>query len=50
MKILPLAAIIALLTSCVSHQTDHNLAPLQTVAKVDLERYVGLWYEIALPE
>lgn len=28
-------------------QRQTNLAPLRTVASVDLERYAGVWYEIA---
>ncbi len=47
MKTLTVAAIVTLLTtSCVSHQHGGDLPALQTVAKVDLARYVGLWYEI----
>lgn len=47
MKIMPIAAILTLLTSCVAHQPDKDLPPVQTVASVDLNRYLGLWYEIA---
>ena len=47
LKIIPLAAILSLLSSCVAHQSGKDLPPVQTVAKVDLARYVGLWYEIA---
>jgi apolipoprotein D and lipocalin family protein len=36
------------LTSCATTTTERlHLPPLQTVAHVDLERYVGFWYEIA---
>lgn len=46
MKIIIFAAVITLLVSCVSHQHGTGLPPLQTVAQVDLNRYLGLWYEI----
>jgi apolipoprotein D and lipocalin family protein len=46
MKALTFAAGITLLSSCVSHQHGSELPPLQTVAHVDLNRYLGLWYEI----
>lgn len=46
MKALTLIAVITLLGSCVSIQHDNELPPLQTVERVDLDRYVGLWYEI----
>ncbi|MDX9720131.1 MAG: lipocalin family protein [Myxococcota bacterium] len=41
--------IIGLLSSaCASSTTERlKLDPLQTVPQVDLERYLGLWYEIA---
>lgn len=40
-------AIIALLASCaLSPRGDAPEAPLHTVAHVDLDRYLGLWYEI----
>lgn len=38
------AAAIAILTACA---TKSDQPPLKTVAQVDLERYVGKWYEIA---
>ncbi|HNT65234.1 MAG TPA: lipocalin family protein, partial [bacterium] len=28
-------------------QAEQSLAPLQTVDRVEIERYAGLWYEIA---
>lgn len=37
---------VLLLISCASSQ-DKDLPPLITVKKVDLNKYVGLWYEIA---
>ena len=46
MKTITFAAVIILLSSCVSHQHGNKLPPLQTVAQVDLNRYLGLWYEI----
>ncbi len=42
-----IVAVIALLASCaLSPRGDAPEAPLQTVAHVDLNRYLGLWYEI----
>jgi len=41
-----LILMIFLMNSCVPMK-DTSIAPLQTVEKVDLERYVGEWYEIA---
>ena len=35
-----------ILISCTSSQ-DKDLPPLKTVTRVDLNKYVGLWYEIA---
>lgn len=46
MKAITFAAVITLLSSCVFHQHGTELPPLQTVAQVDLNRYLGLWYEI----
>jgi len=46
MRSLTVVALLTLLSACVSSQHDHQLSPLQTVAHVDLDRYVGLWYEI----
>ena len=40
-----LAAGLATLCGCTP--SGQGLPPLQTVAKVDLQRYVGTWYEIA---
>jgi apolipoprotein D and lipocalin family protein len=43
----PLCA-LALSAGCAASTTDRlGLPPLQTVAHVDLSRYVGTWYEIA---
>lgn len=36
---------LAALCGCAA--TGQHLPPLQTVAKVDLSRYLGIWYEIA---
>jgi apolipoprotein D and lipocalin family protein len=47
MKVIAIVAVTALLASCALSQ--HGAAPekpLQTVAHVDLKRYLGLWYEI----
>jgi apolipoprotein D and lipocalin family protein len=38
--------VITLLTSCVSYQHGSEFPALHTVDKVDLNQYVGLWYEI----
>ena len=46
MEAFTLAAVITLLSSCFSHQNGDGLPPLQTVAHVDLNRYLGQWYEI----
>ncbi len=35
------------LSGCASTTSRLNLPPLQTVPKVELERYLGTWYEIA---
>ena len=35
-----------LLTSCITTDVN-NMKPLETVNNVDLERYIGQWYEIA---
>ena len=46
-KIAPLAALLSL-AACATSTTERlRLPPLQTVARVDLERYLGTWYEIA---
>ena len=39
------AGMLAALTGCAP--SSRGLPPLQTVAKVDLQRYAGTWYEIA---
>ncbi len=46
-KYIVIVAVIALLASCalVKHGTPPE-APIQTVAHVDLNRYLGLWHEI----
>lgn len=45
MKPIAIAAVITLFSACASHQHG-DLPALQTVEHVDLNRYVGLWYEI----
>lgn len=37
---------VLILVSCASSQ-DKELPPLETVKQVDLNKYVGLWYEVA---
>ncbi|MGE5237465.1 MAG: lipocalin family protein [Chloroflexota bacterium] len=37
---------LSLLSGC-SHRTGHGETPLQVVPYVDIERYMGTWYEIA---
>jgi apolipoprotein D and lipocalin family protein len=48
MKFIAIVPFIALLTSCALPQygVAPEPPPLQTVAHVDLKRYIGLWYEI----
>ena len=48
MKFIGIVPVIALLTSCAFSQygVAPEPPPLQTVAHVDLTRYLGLWYEI----
>jgi len=41
-----IALSVLILVSCASPQ-DKDLPPLKTVQYVDLNKYVGLWYEIA---
>jgi apolipoprotein D and lipocalin family protein len=41
-----IAMSVLILVSCASPQ-DKDLPPLKTVLYVDLNKYVGLWYEIA---
>jgi apolipoprotein D and lipocalin family protein len=41
-----IAVSVLILVSCASSQ-DKDLPPLKTVKYVDLNKYVGLWYEIA---
>lgn len=45
----PLAAVLStlLLVACPSTTKKLNLPPVQTVPKVELDRYLGTWYEIA---
>jgi apolipoprotein D and lipocalin family protein len=45
MKRMALLSLVLLLTGCRS--TAPESSPLNTVARVDLERYTGRWYEIA---
>ncbi len=40
------ATVVTLLASCVFSRRGSELPAVQTVAQVDLNRYVGLWYEI----
>jgi apolipoprotein D and lipocalin family protein len=47
-KSLAILASLATLAGCTTNTTERlELPPLQTVAHVDLARYVGTWYEIA---
>ncbi|MDD2320704.1 MAG: lipocalin family protein [Geobacteraceae bacterium] len=43
--LLPLAVIFFLVLACIRKGT--SLPPPETVPKVDLSRYMGIWYEIA---
>ncbi len=48
MKPLAILASVAALVGCSTSTTERlGLPPLETVAHVDLARYVGTWYEIA---
>jgi len=48
MKIHAMIAFLAGLTGCASTATERlRLGPLRTVPHVELERYLGTWYEIA---
>ena len=48
MKPLAILASLAALAGCSANTTKRlGLPPLETVAQVDLARYVGTWYEIA---
>ena len=48
MKRLRALAACLLATGCTTTTTDRlHLPPLQTVPRVDLQRYLGTWYEIA---
>ncbi|MFH1217239.1 MAG: lipocalin family protein [Pseudomonadota bacterium] len=51
MKWIEIFAIIVFLlfctTACVSFRSTKDENPLQTVSHVDLNRYIGKWYEIA---
>jgi len=40
-------ALIALLVGCASGPTEVVAPPLKTVGRVDLERYLGIWHEVA---
>lgn len=45
---LPILPLIAFLTACAgAGRSSATLPPLQTVPRVDLQRYTGTWYEIA---
>jgi apolipoprotein D and lipocalin family protein len=48
MKVIAIVAVIILLASCAlsQHGATPELPALETVAHVDLDRYLGLWYEI----
>jgi apolipoprotein D and lipocalin family protein len=46
--LIALPLIVVLLSACATTTTERlGLPPLQTVAKVDLSRYTGTWFEIA---
>lgn len=48
MKALSTLALALLATSCATTTTERlHLPPLRTVDRVDLQRYLGTWYEIA---
>ena len=47
MRTLVLWAMLIGALSCATTTSRLKLPPLQTVAKVDLQRYLGTWYEIA---
>ena len=38
--------VLGSLAGC-GHGGPHGMPPLQTVPRVDLDRYLGTWYEIA---
>ena len=42
-----LGVTVALITGCATTTTRLSLPPLSTVAHVDINRYLGTWYEIA---
>lgn len=44
---LPLALAVAAVCSCATTTAREGLPPLTTVPAVDLDRYVGTWFEIA---
>jgi apolipoprotein D and lipocalin family protein len=44
-NLLPLAVLFLLLTACI--RKGVSPAPPETVPKVDISRYMGIWYEIA---
>lgn len=47
-RILLAGGLLAALAACKTTTTDRlNLPPVQTVAHVDLQRYLGTWYEIS---
>ena len=47
MRPLTLLAAAFALTACASAEYRDTSVPIETVARVDLERYAGKWYEIA---
>ncbi len=47
MRPLPLLAATLMLAACASGEYRDTSVPMETVARVDLERYAGKWYEIA---
>ncbi len=48
MRVFQLLLVFLLATGCATTTTTRlNLPPLETVAQVDLARYLGVWYEIA---
>ena len=46
-RIVLLAALAWVTSGCATTTSRHSLPPLRTVARVDLARYAGTWFEIA---
>ena len=46
-KILLLFVFFATLSGCASLREGHEIPPLKAVPELDLQRYMGTWYEIA---